>query len=32
MIQFDEHSFHMGWFNHQLVMGGRVAIIYSNFL
>ena len=23
MIQFDEHIFQMGWFNHQLVEGGR---------
>ena len=33
MIQFDEHIFQMGWFNHQLVMklqrvwGGAVAMI-----
>lgn len=25
MIQFDKHSFHVGWFNHHLVMGSKSA-------
>ncbi len=30
MIQFDEHIFQMGWFNHQLGLGGvdRLEVIY----
>jgi len=29
MIQFDEHIFQMGWFNHQLVVvGGETSQIF----
>ena len=29
MIQFDEHMFHMGWFNHQLVyLSNLLKIVY----
>ena len=27
MIQFDEHIFQMGWFNHQLVMFDMVLLM-----
>ena len=26
MIQFDEHIFQMGWFNHQLVLNGWLVV------
>ena len=28
MIQFDEHMFQMGWFNHQLVMKRSMFLIH----
>ena len=31
MIQFDEHMFQMGWFNHQLVIQG-ISFTRSNHL
>ncbi len=29
MIQFDEHIFQRGWFNHQLVLGGRAQFLIN---
>jgi len=31
MIQFDEHIFQMGWFNHQLVMENLWKMIFPYF-
>ena len=31
MIQFDEHIFQMGWFNHQLVIHSAITFLYLVF-
>ena len=28
MIQFDEHIFQMGWFNHQLIVGVATELVW----
>ena len=29
MIQFDDHIFQLGWFNHQLVNAGKIWFSYG---